>query len=219
VIRFENTKPAMSNDEILDDMRSVAVKLGLRSLTQRAYEAHGSFSTTVVKSRFGSWNKGAQAAGLAVAHRRDVSVDELFANLMEVWSQLGRQPRKREMMQPISRYTHDPYVRHFGGWLNAVRQFVASADSGLNAGAGATLQKPIGRGPRDPSLRLRFLVMRRDRFMCRHCGRSPARNAGLELEIDHVVPWSEGGATSLENLQTLCLRCNAGKSNLPAADG
>jgi 5-methylcytosine-specific restriction endonuclease McrA len=34
------------------------------------------------------------------------------------------------------------------------------------------------------------------------------------LHIDHIVPWSKGGETALENLETLCSECNLGKSNL-----
>ena len=35
------------------------------------------------------------------------------------------------------------------------------------------------------------------------------------MEIDHIVPWADGGETVMENLQLLCERCNGGKSNLP----
>jgi hypothetical protein len=211
-IRFEDTKPAISNADLLADIKAVAAKLGRPRLSQRGYREHSSFSTTAIKSRFGSWNQALTAAGLTVTHRRDASVDQLFANLMEVWSRLGRQPRKREMVKPLSQYTHHPYVRHFGSWLTAVRQFVASTASAQVAGRPD--QRPVARGRREPSLRLRFLVIRRDRFTCKFCGRSPVTVPGLELEVDHIVAWSEGGSTTLENLQTLCLPCNSGKSNL-----
>ena len=41
---------------------------------------------------------------------------------------------------------------------------------------------------------------------------SPAKDPGVELHVDHIFPWSKGGETVLENLQTLCSRCNGGKS-------
>jgi len=34
-----------------------------------------------------------------------------------------------------------------------------------------------------------------------------------EMEGDHIVPWSKGGKTVPENLQMLCKRCNALKSD------
>ncbi|KAB2833205.1 MAG: HNH endonuclease, partial [Candidatus Brocadia sp.] len=57
-------------------------------------------------------------------------------------------------------------------------------------------------------------VMRNDNFKCRICGRSPATDQNIKLEVDHVKPWSKGGETVIENLQTLCSDCNSGKSNL-----
>lgn len=85
-------------------------------------------------------------------------------------------------------------------------------------GAEATtdIQAPLGlpNTGRDPSLRLRWRVLQRDRFTCCACGASPALTLGTELHVDHVVPWSKGGKTLLENLQTLCSTCNLGKSNI-----
>ena len=45
---------------------------------------------------------------------------------------------------------------------------------------------------------------------CRICGR---RFSYEEMEGDHIVPWSRGGKTVPENLQMLCRRDNALKSN------
>jgi len=53
--------------------------------------------------------------------------------------------------------------------------------------------------------RIRSAVLVRDGGRCRRCG--SARN----LEIDHIVPVSKGGASEEENLQTLCRRCNRRK--------
>lgn len=61
--------------------------------------------------------------------------------------------------------------------------------------------------------RLRWEVLSRDNFTCRYCGRSQARYPGLELHVDHVVPWSKGGETTIENLVTACQDCNLGKSD------
>lgn len=67
---------------------------------------------------------------------------------------------------------------------------------------------------RDPSTRLRFEVLYRDRFTCRFCGASPTKDPSVTLHVDHIIPWSKGGETSLNNLQTLCSKCNLGKSDL-----
>jgi len=213
---FEDTKSVIADRDLLDDLRVVAAQLDAVSLPQRLYRLHGRYSTTAIKSRFGSWNAAVTAAGLTSAGQRDIGEGELFANLQDVWVALGRQPRKRDMTKPASRYTHHPYVERYGGWLSAVKAFLVSYEH-----EAAALERPriaASRGPRDPSLRLRFLVMRRDSFRCRQCGASPAVMPGVELHVDHVIAWSAGGVTTLENLQTLCLRCNLGKSSLPHGD-
>lgn len=215
--KFEETKPVISNDELLADLRSVAARSGAEVLPQRKYRECGHHSTTAIKKRFGTWNAAVVAAGLGKASLRDIPSANLFENLRDVWTRLGRQPRKREMVKPFSRYTRHPYIERYGGWVNAIRAFlVFTAQDGRGSSpAGDT---PVMSGPRDPSLRLRFLVMRRDRFTCRHCGRSPNMHPGLELHVDHVVAWSKGGITAAENLQTLCSNCNLGKSDLDERD-
>ena len=69
---------------------------------------------------------------------------------------------------------------------------------------------------RQPTIGLRFKVFRRDRFRCSMCGRSTANDPSCVLHVDHIVPFSKGGKTTLENLQLLCAECNVGKSNRAA---
>jgi hypothetical protein len=59
---------------------------------------------------------------------------------------------------------------------------------------------------------MRFRVLTRDHFRCRYCGRT-AEEAGAVLQMDHVIPVSNGGETSEDNLITACNTCNNGKSN------
>lgn len=61
--------------------------------------------------------------------------------------------------------------------------------------------------------KLRYQVLKRDNFKCCACGASPAKDSMVELHIDHIIPWSKGGETTLENLQSLCSKCNIGKSD------
>ena len=43
---------------------------------------------------------------------------------------------------------------------------------------------------------------------------SPATNPSTILHVDHIIPWSQGGETVIDNLQTLCSDCNLGKGAL-----
>ena len=58
---------------------------------------------------------------------------------------------------------------------------------------------------------LRYDVLKRDGFKCQICGASA--QDGATLHVDHIIPVSKGGKTEMSNLQTLCDRCNLGKSN------
>lgn len=46
--------------------------------------------------------------------------------------------------------------------------------------------------------------------ICNICEKEFSMN---EMEADHIIPWSEGGKTSLDNGQMLCRTCNREKSN------
>ncbi len=60
-------------------------------------------------------------------------------------------------------------------------------------------------------------VLARDNWICCSCGRS-SKEEGIILEVDHIIPRSKGGTDDLDNLQTLCKKCNAGKSNKDNTD-
>lgn len=57
----------------------------------------------------------------------------------------------------------------------------------------------------------RYDVLKRDCFKCCACGLSPSFDPSVVLMIDHIVPLTRGGKDSMENYQTLCQFCNAGK--------
>lgn len=60
-------------------------------------------------------------------------------------------------------------------------------------------------------------VLARDQWKCCSCGRSSKKH-GVTLHVDHIIPRSKGGTDDFENLQTLCWKCNIGKSNKDTTD-
>jgi hypothetical protein len=67
----------------------------------------------------------------------------------------------------------------------------------------AALQAPARRAPIPSDVR--SAVWQRDAGRCVECGSSE------NLEFDHVIPVSMGGAHTVRNLQLLCASCNAAK--------
>lgn len=51
------------------------------------------------------------------------------------------------------------------------------------------------------------IVFARDGGICQCCGSS------LNLEYDHITPFSCGGSSEASNIQLLCQKCNRSKSN------
>ncbi len=60
---------------------------------------------------------------------------------------------------------------------------------------------------------LRAAVFARDNYTCRYCSDRPA-----DLECDHVVPFSRGGLSTMDNLAAACGPCNRSKSDYLVAE-
>lgn len=207
----------VTDEELLQDLVAVDAKLKMlaKRLTFRSYGKLGKYSASTIALRFGSWNDGLRRAELTLSEEKNIPIEALFDNLKIVWIAKGKQPIFRDMEVSPSQYTASTYIDRFGSWRKALEEFVASINQEQNEILSYEVEikrhRISKRTKRDPSLGLRFLVLKRDNFCCVACGRSPATVAGLVLEIDHISPWSEGGETIEENLQTLCFDCNRGK--------
>ena len=81
-------------------------------------------------------------------------------------------------------------------------------ERGLTVAPQDSTRKPL-------SVRTRFEIFKRDNFTCRYCGQ---KSPDVILEVDHVVPVSDGGTDDPLNLVTSCWACNRGKSYVPLND-
>jgi 5-methylcytosine-specific restriction endonuclease McrA len=201
------------DDELLADLRRVADELGKHRVTFREYNERGRFSASTLAERFGSWFAAIDKANLQRTINRNISDEDLFANLVDVWTALGRQPRCRDLRPGPSRFSWNTYACRFSTWRKALAAFFLWANEGEILPAPGGNGKKAGRKtPRNINWRLRALVLMRDGARCKLCGAAPSD--GIRLHVDHVKPWSKGGETVLENLQILCNVCNIGKSDV-----
>ncbi len=216
---FKYTPPknkTLSDEELLDDLKRVANELNIEKLTMKLYSEHGKYDVTTLSRRFGTWNKAISKINLKGGNISNYSDEELFENILQIWQHKGKQPTRRDLAIFPSKISQSPYNRRFNSWAEALQSFIEYTNQNdiQNTNIKLNELKKTKNTSRDPSLRLRFNVLKYDNFTCKQCGASPAKDNSVELHIDHIIPWSKGGETILENLQTLCQKCNLGKSNI-----
>ncbi len=121
---------AMSNEDILSKIRNIAAQLGKASLSGADIHAHSEINQRLLKSRFGSVSKALTLAGITqVPHGRRHTEDEVFENLLEVWTHYGRPPTVSEMDRPPSTVGKNTYIHRYRGWRKALKAFVERANS------------------------------------------------------------------------------------------
>jgi hypothetical protein len=238
--RFRGTPKArrtlgrtFSDEELLAELRAVALKLGTRTVTIEQFNRHGQMNAATIRRRFGSWGLALERAGLAISNLgKRYSETDYFENLLKVWTHYGRQPTYGEMNRPPSRIGAQTYVAKWSTWRNALKAFLERLSADVTDSSGSNKPgsiQPISREARkgsEPSansssvgyarqhipLGVRYDVLLRDKYRCVICGASPASKIGCELHVDHITPVALHGATIVANLRTLCSECNIGKS-------
>lgn len=227
----------ISEEEYFDDFRRVAKLLNKDTVPYEEYKKYGKFSAEYIFSRFGKWNDFLRKAGLEPTgfNRDRITEQDCFDEIERMWRLLGRQPTSTDITKTgICNYSIDTFKRRFGGWRKALEAFVvyinatdseyepcASEPDTIRNSTSNKLEEaneavtfPKHRTSRNINTRLRFKVLARDNFKCCACGASPAKDPSVELHVDHIIPWSKGGETEIDNLQTLCSKCNLGKGAL-----
>lgn len=228
----------VTTQQLINDLQRVASMLELETISSGMYQLYGEHNRGTYYKRFGTWNHALQEAGLKPFETipgKKIEDQNLLIEIERIWIKLGRQPTSTDIKNGISKYSLNTYSRRYGSWRKALEFFVAYINSAEPQEFNNLEQEnfvvykpnatpyPIPpdkknhykhKTSRDINLRLRFKVFQRDKFKCCLCGASPAKDSSVELHIDHIIPWSKGGETVIENLQTLCNKCNLGKSDL-----
>lgn len=212
-----------SDEELLNDLKNVAAKLCRNNLTKEDYNKLGKYSSGTLERRFGKWNIALEKAGLDLSRATNISDIDLFKNIEQVWISVGRQPKYDEIKRPISKYSTTPYDKRFGSWRKALEAFVdwinSDDDQNQEKNEVEEVTPEINqeeivfkhKTKRIPSERLKVQVLMRDGNKCRLCG---ITLTGDNIHFDHIVPWSKGGETELDNLQILCAPHNLAKGNV-----
>lgn len=121
----------------------------------------------------------------------------------------------------ISNISLGTYEGRFGSWNNALEtffKFIEKSDTSTpetnDEVKSVKKLNSSSRTSRRINWRLRATILIKDNCICQMCGASPSKDSSVVLHVDHIKPWSKGGETMIENLQTLCSVCNIGKSDI-----
>ena len=75
-----------SDSELIDDLKHVAEIIKKDTVTLDEYNDYGSFHSTTLTRRFGSWFKCLEMAGLSASRSRIGISNERFCNLFQLFS-------------------------------------------------------------------------------------------------------------------------------------
>lgn len=216
-MKFVVQKKSIASDkDLLIDLEAIIKRLNSHTITIKEYDQFGNYSSSTIIRRFGSWNAALKLVGIAPSNTFHTNV-ELLDNIRDAWLIKGKQPTRRDMdNHSISKISSGSYLRTFGSWykaLDAFIQYMSDIETDIEPTTNINNKENTKhKTTREPSSRLKVQVLMRDGNRCRLCG--VECNDGLHnIHFDHIIPWSKGGETTLENLQVLCSDCNLAKGN------
>lgn len=235
--KFERSRiDKIPREKIVAELVNVAKIYNFTRFTSKEFLKSASIGHQTVFREFGTWDKAMEYLSDALKEkgivlkqrakpkRKDAyTKKQLFDEMQRIWGQLGHRPSKDEWEQSNPHINYNTIRRHFSGWTNACKEFIeyitgetlpeksSSTVSAFAENENKSQIKP--ENYRTIPLGIRLKILARDNFRCVLCGRSPATDIGTKLHIDHIVPFSKGGKSTEDNLQTLCDACNLGKSN------
>lgn len=205
----------ITDEELKSDVIRVANLVAPEPLSSKKYNKLGKYNSDTVSRRFGNrrWNDALTALGLKLAQVFH-SEKDLFDNIGNVWLAKMEQPVRRDMDEhPSSKISSGAYLRKYGKWNIALQKFIENIENDGEIrlpDSGTTSARH--RTPRIPNNRLKVKVLMQDGNHCKVCG--VKCDEGLhKLHFDHIIPWSQGGETTYENLRVLRKACNEALGN------
>lgn len=110
----------IAEDELLDELRRLKQELGHVPTTSDMTDS-GEYGVNTYSRRFGSWTAAVEAANLEPTQKRNVSDDELLAEIDRLAEELDSVPTA-ERMNDQGRYSDVVYRDHFGSWNEALTE-------------------------------------------------------------------------------------------------
>ncbi len=240
MMEFKLKRPRLNKlprQKMLSELEKVAQAFNYQEFGWRDFNKVASISANPVKIEFGGWRKALTELKELLKQKnidlipretpwnRIYSDSAMFQEMERIWNELGHRPSRTEWENARPKIHYSTYKKRFNGWTNACLRFIEhKTGDPINSEEGPYTSNDKGKidtelkgktreHTRIIPLKVRIQVLDRDGFKCTICGRSPATDFGVELHVDHKIPFSKGGKSTADNLQTLCADCNLGKGN------
>jgi len=204
--------------EQVSEKSKVALKLKNYQIWARKY---GRTSADTLVRCFGSWDNACTQVGKKSARGAKWTESELLELFMAIWA-WNSDGTYDVKLQPTSGVMA-PYAEHHGlrrvrqetftrkGWKwSTLKNLMYKYSQGLVTIDEVMTSKELRPLRKAISPRIRAIILHRDKRTCQMCG---SASPSVPLEIDHVIPVALGGSNHQENLRTLCINCNCGKSS------
>jgi len=208
----------LTKPEIINTLKSFFRINNNQSFTMREYDkwSNKPISAGAISKIFGNWTEAMRQAGLKSSRNRKKDLVEMVEIFKDAWEHFDAPPSGKQLdeyLKSISApYTYRVYCHTFGNIGLLIERIIEHQKGKISDSELCSPYTP--KYKREPiSDKTRYKVLQRDNYQCVKCGASPKVNPNVILEIDHIIPVTKGGDNNLSNLQTLCKKCNRGKSN------
>lgn len=124
-IPTEGGRVKITREEIIEEIRRIANKLGKDKLSRSEFRSNSMVSLWHVDKLFDSWNDAIREAGLVpVPQRKRIQEDDLFTEMREVFLTFGGICNRTRFSKLSKRYSVDVYKKRFGRWNNVLKAFL-----------------------------------------------------------------------------------------------
>lgn len=213
---IDRIRSHFSKLELLSSLKEYARVHNCVSFGMRDYDAWADRLATsdTLRRVFGSWGKALQAAGFRTVRGQKLDPHQMVEAFKACWLESESVPSYRQLEGFLESHSFPfrtkSYLTFFGGLGRLARLIVKVQNGEMPESRLLERFKPDRRPLRTLPLRVRSVVLKRDDYRCVKCG---VDSKSAKLEVDHIKPVSKGGDNGLENLRTLCNRCNLGRGN------
>lgn len=209
----------ISNEELLEELKRIAEEYcpeRPNSFKHKTFVEHGKYSSSIYKSRFGTFNNAMEKVGLKPRTKSQVEKEFLINEIKRVSREFcdGQRPTQSDINK-YGKFSNITYYNKFNSWNQAIEEagfnvYTHPTGEDNPRWNGGDSQRYYG-----PSWRSqRRKAWSRDQYRCQVCLKSE-KEIGFRPDVHHIIPvrfWDVEAEhetmNSLKNIVSLCKRCH-----------